>query len=124
MSAPPNSMVPASGLVKPASISKVVVLPAPFGPMRPSVSPAVTSKSMPCTAAMPPNDLRSPRTCSSVPDGDGCVPASVGSCGSSTRGDVLRGLTKAMLGGKRRVGVDTRTTSEATCEAIPDGHDE
>ena len=41
---PSKTIRPRSGLVKPATISKQVVLPAPFGPMTPRISPGATSK--------------------------------------------------------------------------------
>ena len=39
----------------------VVVLPAPFGPSSPKISPSSTSRSIPSTATAPPNACRSPR---------------------------------------------------------------
>ena len=44
--------------------SKSVDLPAPFGPMMPTSSPAATSKVMPRLAVMPPKRLVTPRTLS------------------------------------------------------------
>src|SRR4051794_7512537 len=53
---------PPSGARSPSRISTVVVLPAPFGPSRPKISPAATWKSIPSTATMSPYRLISPRT--------------------------------------------------------------
>ena len=47
-------MSPASGRVNPSIISSVVVLPAPFGPRIPNVSPGATSKETPSTATVSP----------------------------------------------------------------------
>src|SRR4051812_30608365 len=47
-------MAPSSGRVSPSIISSVVVLPAPFGPRIPNVSPASTSKETPATASTVP----------------------------------------------------------------------
>jgi hypothetical protein len=44
---------------------KVVLLPAPLGPIRPTMSPARMSKLMSLTATSPPNSLRTACTCSS-----------------------------------------------------------
>src|SRR5215472_3787235 len=38
-----------------------VVLPAPLGPISPSIRPSSTRKSMPSSATVVPNDLRRPR---------------------------------------------------------------
>ena len=53
-----RSPVPPSGLVNPPSSSKVVVLPAPFGPMSPTISPARTSSDTPSTAMHAAEGLR------------------------------------------------------------------
>ena len=51
----PNSdTVPASGRVRPSTISIVVVLPAPFGPSRATVSPGAMARSTERTARTPP----------------------------------------------------------------------
>src|SRR4051794_18037636 len=44
MSMPPTSTCPAVGRRYPVMTRMVVVLPAPFGPSRPSTSPSATSK--------------------------------------------------------------------------------
>jgi hypothetical protein len=36
---------------------KSVVLPDPFGPIRPQISPGATSKETPSSATMPPNRI-------------------------------------------------------------------
>ncbi len=68
MSRPPYRTVPASVFVNPVSSSNVVVLPAPFGPIRPRVSPALTSNDTPRTAWMPPKLLTIPSASSSAPE--------------------------------------------------------
>ncbi len=40
----------------------MVVFPAPFGPTSPKKHPCGMSRSIPATATLAPNDLRSPRT--------------------------------------------------------------
>ena len=45
ISSPPKRMVPAVGGKKPLNRLKQVVLPAPFGPMRPTISPSSTCRS-------------------------------------------------------------------------------
>src|SRR4051794_12760357 len=49
----PNSIWPRSGANAPASRLKMVVLPAPFGPIKPTISPSFTSKLTPATARSP-----------------------------------------------------------------------
>ena len=46
----------------PVTRLKIVHLPAPFGPIRPRISPARTSKLTSLTATRPPNSLRTART--------------------------------------------------------------
>ena len=53
-----SSTRPASGRSWPLSRSKQVDLPAPFGPISASISPARDSNDTSCTARTPPNDLR------------------------------------------------------------------
>ena len=50
-------MVPESGVLRPAIDSTVVVLPAPFGPRMPKISPSSTEKDTPSTAARSPYRL-------------------------------------------------------------------
>ena len=47
-------MVPRSGARKPSMHSIVVVLPAPFGPISPKISPVSTSKETSSTASVRP----------------------------------------------------------------------
>src|SRR5215212_8864506 len=44
----------------------VVVLPAPLGPRKPTISPTSSENPMPSTAARRPNVFRKPSTCSSI----------------------------------------------------------
>ena len=50
-SAPATVAVPEVGASRVASIRSVVVLPAPFGPRKPKISPVPTSRSTPRTAS-------------------------------------------------------------------------
>src|ERR1700730_2933099 len=74
MTAPASSTVPVSALSWPQMQLNSVVLPAPLGPTRPTLSPNSTSKVMWLTAAIPPNDLdtssttRSGGPATAVPD--------------------------------------------------------
>ncbi|CAM5469806.1 hypothetical protein SDIAM103S_03472 [Streptomyces diastaticus subsp. diastaticus] len=61
-SCPATSTVPSSGLSRPVIIERVVVLPAPFGPTRPTNLPAGRSRSIPATAVCCPNRFHRPRT--------------------------------------------------------------
>ena len=47
---PSRLIEPESGRRSPSIISSVVVLPAPFGPRMPKISPSATSKLTPSTA--------------------------------------------------------------------------
>ena len=51
---PSNSMTPPVALTEPATALRRVDLPAPFGPMTPTISPARTSRETPRSAAMLP----------------------------------------------------------------------
>src|SRR5688500_6594948 len=57
MSWPRNVTRPLSGRWKPVSRLKSVVLPAPFGPMRPVIVPSRTASEHRSTARTPPNDF-------------------------------------------------------------------
>src|SRR5687768_9843326 len=57
MSWPRNVTRPLSGRWKPVSRLKSVVLPAPFGPMRPVMVPSRTASEHRSTARTPPNDF-------------------------------------------------------------------
>ncbi len=61
MSTPSNRMVPAVGATSPASALKKVLLPAPFGPISPMMSPAATLRLAPSTARKAPKLLVTPR---------------------------------------------------------------
>src|SRR4029450_5229447 len=61
---PLKAPLPASGAWKPAMAANSVVLPAPLGPIRPTISPWCTSSDAWSTALRPPNDLERPRTSS------------------------------------------------------------
>ena len=64
---PKTRMVPSVGVIRPISIRSVVVLPAPFGPSRPSTWPGSTRKERSFTATKPPGYcLRSPSMTSGV----------------------------------------------------------
>src|SRR5260370_14120457 len=56
ISVPSNRIAPAFGRYAPGIKLKSVVLPAPFGPISPTISPASTLKSTALTAARPPNE--------------------------------------------------------------------
>jgi hypothetical protein len=64
MSSPAKATVPANG-TNPLMASMKVVLPAPFGPIRPTSWPSSTSRSTSIKARTPPNEtemLRAART--------------------------------------------------------------
>ena len=63
MSVPPSTTAPPSAGVKPETTSNSVVLPAPLGPMMPTISPGATARSTRSTARMPPKLRVSSRTC-------------------------------------------------------------
>src|SRR5262245_42713782 len=62
MSKPATEPRPAVGRSSPARILMVVVLPAPFGPRKPKISPGRTAKVTPSTAVKRPKPLVSPST--------------------------------------------------------------
>src|SRR5262252_3613277 len=57
MSCPAKRMVPVSGFTKPVMRLKTVVFPAPFGPMRKTISPSSTWKLTSFVASSPPKRL-------------------------------------------------------------------
>ena len=57
---PSTSTVPAVGLERPSIMSMVVVLPAPLGPRKATISPCSISRSMPRTACTEPKSLVRP----------------------------------------------------------------
>src|SRR5688500_5885873 len=59
---PHTSTLPLSGSRRPMMHSRVVVLPAPFGPSSPKISPSWISKLTPRAAWIPPYRLRRSRT--------------------------------------------------------------
>src|SRR5713101_6925505 len=66
MSPPSKRIEPALGGKVPAIRLKIVVLPEPFGPMRPRISPGLTAKDTPLTARNPPNRFARPATSSTL----------------------------------------------------------
>ena len=62
MSFPLNFTTPELGLYSPAITFNSVVLPAPFGPITPTISPACTSKLKSLIATKPPKRLVTPAT--------------------------------------------------------------
>ena len=58
----PIRIVPAVGSRTPRIMLMLVVLPAPFGPSRPTISPALTSKETSSTATRSPYSFRMPAT--------------------------------------------------------------
>src|SRR5438270_10486460 len=64
ISPPSKRIEPALGGKVPAIRLKIVVLPEPFGPIRPRISPGLTAKDTPLTARNPPNRLARPATSS------------------------------------------------------------
>src|SRR5215467_4638965 len=60
-SAPATVAVPAVGRNSVVSMRRVVVLPAPFGPRKPTISPSSTSRSTPRTASTGPLRLENVR---------------------------------------------------------------
>src|SRR3954464_14213424 len=63
-SCPSKSTFPPSALIRPIVIRKLVVLPAPLGPSKPTTSPCETSKSTPLTTRRRPYHFSRPRTSS------------------------------------------------------------
>ena len=61
-SRPRTEIAPESGTCRPSIISIVVVLPAPFGPSRPKISPFRTWNETPPTALTVPYDFRTSST--------------------------------------------------------------
>src|SRR5947209_963460 len=82
MSRPSNRIDPAVGPKVPAIRLKVVVLPEPFGPISPRISPGCTANDTSLTAVKPPNRLVRPDTSSTQPTTSaGIVPAQGGNPG-------------------------------------------
>src|SRR3954452_11220076 len=66
ISAPANFIEPAVGGKVPESMLKIVLLPEPFGPIRPSISPCSTLNDTLLTAVKPPNRFTRPSTTSTA----------------------------------------------------------
>ena len=62
ISSPANAMLPAVGGYMPATQLKIVLLPEPFGPISPRISPSLTSNETLSTAMNAPNFFVSPET--------------------------------------------------------------
>src|SRR5579862_131179 len=65
-SSPRKTMRPVVGAVSPARQLKNVDFPAPFGPIKPTISPSSTSRSAPATARNAPKALETPVASSSM----------------------------------------------------------
>ncbi len=77
MVSPARRTRPLSGCSWPPSMLKIVVLPAPFGPMTASSLPASTANVTLLAATTPPNDLLNPSTLSRLMPGPFRVPISL-----------------------------------------------
>ena len=66
MPRPSNSIDPAVGGKAPESMLKIVLLPEPFGPIRPRISPCSTSNETRFTAVKPPKRFVSESTTSTA----------------------------------------------------------
>src|SRR5207244_11170242 len=64
ISDPANSIEPAVGTSVPDSMLKIVLLPEPFGPIRPRISPCSTRNDTFLTAVKPPKRFTNPSTVS------------------------------------------------------------
>src|SRR5258708_2412907 len=65
-SVPSNIIEPAVGSNVPDSMLKIVLLPEPFGPIRPRISPCSTRNDTLLTAVKPPKRLTRPSTTSTA----------------------------------------------------------
>src|ERR1700682_528303 len=68
----PIRIDPASGRSRPSIALSVLVLPAPFGPRRPKISPSLMSRDTPSTATFGPYLTRRPSTWRASPCSSGC----------------------------------------------------
>ena len=66
MRRPSKAISPASGACAPAIRSNSVLLPAPFGPIRPVIVPRATDRLTPSTARSSPKDRATPVACNKV----------------------------------------------------------
>src|SRR6201986_1091475 len=94
ISVPANSMEPAVGSSVPESMLKIGLLPEPFGPIRPRISPCSTLNDTLLTAVKPPNRLTRPSTTST---GD-----PLGSLLCQTRGSAVHGTILFVAVGRAR----------------------
>ncbi len=85
MREPRNSTSPRVIGSTPVTRLNVVLLPAPFGPISPMISPALTVKSMSLTATSPPNSLRIARTSRITSPGVGRARCGSGSASRTSR---------------------------------------
>ena len=81
----PMKTSPRSAPTRPQSIATVVDLPAPFGPSRPTISPAPTSSDRSATTARSPYDLQRPLASSMDPPGE--ASATLASAARSRQGE-------------------------------------
>ena len=98
---PRNSTLPAVSGNAPEISLKVVLLPAPLGPIRPRISPGRISNDRSLTATRPPNCLRTPCTSSSTwSRGGACAPAAA-AVGHRRRRAAWAGSARATATGPR-----------------------
>src|SRR2546428_3885585 len=97
MSLPSREMLPEEIGITPEMQLTSVVLPDPFGPIRPRISPAARVRSTPASAATPPNRLTTPRT-ESLPDATS-DPVALGRSADSLSERALSDITTLALGG-------------------------
>src|SRR5712675_2259356 len=101
-SSPHAATLPPSGAKSPTTVLRVVVFPAPSGPMRPNISPRATSNEIPSTATTPPAyDLRRPAT--------------------RTAGSALPSISEMRFGGHARLEQSVRVV-ETDLDAIDELH--
>src|SRR3954454_2912107 len=74
ISAPSNRIEPAVGGSVPESRLKIVLLPEPFGPIRPRISPCATLNDTLLTAVKPPKRFTNPSTVSTPEPPLGLLP--------------------------------------------------
>ena len=89
-SRPATRIAPRVGFRLPASRLNSVVLPAPFGPISPSISPRPSAIDMPSTARKPPNRLASSRASTTGAPLAALVVAGRGSVSHSVRPNLDR----------------------------------
>src|SRR6266498_2693131 len=94
---PRNTISPDVSGSAPEIRLNIVLLPAPFGPMRPRISPHRIENDRSLTATSPPNSLRARRALSSGPSPEGFDLASSGGA-SGSGGGALLGSSRASHG--------------------------